>query len=374
MSERIVVGLSDENLAEAECRGPNSECVAALCECDPCDQGFPLAAGVWYISTMLIVRADSLDAWRNLAMEEYLIGQVARYEAILFLWQCSDTVVIGKNQNPWSECNLQALASGKGKLARRLSGGGAVFHDPGNLNFSFILAREHFSYDFTFSIILSALARMGVKAVRNERNGLMVDGGKISGNAFCFRKNAAMHHGTLLVDADLKKLERYLDPVLPALQTRAVRSIGDPVMNLRSLKPRWTCNKIAEGIATEFRKATGVRKSAGNFSLNEHELSRLTLKYGSRDWLYGETPDFEVSLGNRFQSLDFFCSMTVHQGHIQQVRVTSKTDPAPWLGELPVLLKGCRFESASIAACLRGQSATLPFRDQVIAWILSLHI
>ncbi|HPB18105.1 MAG TPA: lipoate--protein ligase, partial [Clostridia bacterium] len=105
----------------------------------------------------LIVINTSLDPWFNLALEEYLLDKVTDYENILFLWQNANTVVIGKNQNPWRECRSELLEAEGGKLARRSTGGGAVYHDIGNLNFSFILARSNQDFNLQARIITQAV-------------------------------------------------------------------------------------------------------------------------------------------------------------------------------------------------------------------------
>ena len=125
---------------------------------------------------MLVVQTQKLDPWRNLALEELCLDRAGRDGRILFLWQSSDAVIIGKNQNPWLECSLPDMEKDGVKLARRLSGGGAVFHDAGNLNFAFVVPRREYKDGTIFDIVIAALKRCGVEAVRMGKNSLGVHG------------------------------------------------------------------------------------------------------------------------------------------------------------------------------------------------------
>ena len=149
-----------------------------------------------------------------------------RAGATLYLWQNENTVVIGRAQNAWRECRVQLLEEEGGRLARRSSGGGAVYHDLGNLNFSFLLPRNAYDLPKQFSVIAAALSSFGVRTVISGRNDLVLDSGeKFSGNAFRFTQSAALHHGTLLVSADREKLARYLAPSERTLSTPLAASL-----------------------------------------------------------------------------------------------------------------------------------------------------
>lgn len=134
-----------------------------------------------------IVYSHSYDPWFNLAVEEYLLNHVHDHEVILYLWQNDQTVVIGRNQNAWKECAWEQLEKDGGKLARRLSGGGAVFHDLGNLNFTFLTTKKHYELERQLSVILQALRKLGVNAEFSGRNDLMLDGRKFSGHAYYYQ-------------------------------------------------------------------------------------------------------------------------------------------------------------------------------------------
>ena len=173
---------------------------------------------------MLVVRTENLDPWRNLALEELCLDRVGQGGRILFLWQSSDAVVVGKNQNPWLECSLTAMEKGGAKLARRLSGGGAVFHDSGNLNFAFLMPRREYKDKTIFNIVIKALKHFDVQAAVMGKSSLAVNGRKVSGNAFCYRHENVLHHGTLLISTDLEKMNRYLASTHRHIRSRAIGS------------------------------------------------------------------------------------------------------------------------------------------------------
>ena len=160
------------------------------------------------ITKIFIYNAQDTDPHENLAAEKVLMDALGPGEAMLYLWQNLNTVVIGRNQNAWLECRTSLLEEEGGKLARRLSGGGAVFHDLGNLNFTFLMCKEDYDLDKQVEVIRRACALAGIQAEKSGRNDLLADGRKFSGNAFFQDKVHAYHHGTLMVDVDKEKLGR----------------------------------------------------------------------------------------------------------------------------------------------------------------------
>jgi lipoate-protein ligase A len=182
---------------------------------------------------MLIVTTDNRDIYRNLAVEEWLLENTPHLP-VLLLYVNSPCVVIGKNQNPWRECRLSLMEKEGVPLARRISGGGAVYHDEGNLNFGVIVPRTEYHEAKQYELIFQTLEKFGIKASKLRKNSLAVDGLKFSGQAFCFRGQHVLHHGTLLVNSDLDRLNRYLGSELEDIETKAVASVPSDVMNLSS--------------------------------------------------------------------------------------------------------------------------------------------
>ncbi len=246
---------------------------------------------------MLLVASQSLDPYWNLAVEDLLLNEVDRRGPMLFLWRCADTVVIGKNQNPWRECNLAALRKDRGLLARRVSGGGAVYHDEGNLNYAYFCTRKDYREEDVFSWIIEALGSLDLEAVRMGRSGLAVGGQKISGNAFCYRRNAVLHHGTLLHSADLERMDRYLVGRTASFLTHAVESVPAPVVNLVELVPGLTEEQLALAVVEEFARAHGgISGELDADSLDPEAMRPLHARFISEDWILGQTPRFSVVL------------------------------------------------------------------------------
>jgi len=207
---------------------------------------------------------------------------------MLFLWQSRDAVVIGKNQDPWLECRVEDIEREGGRVARRISGGGAVFHDIGNLNFSFFVPRREYRAETLFGIVLAALRKVGVHAAGMGKNSLALDGRKVSGSAFCLRRDAALHHGTLLVSTDLAKLERYLQPTRTDPASRAVRSKRAPVMNLSDAVSGLAMPQIEDAIAAEASAAWGEPvERVDAAELCGAALPALEAKYASAEWRFG---------------------------------------------------------------------------------------
>lgn len=182
-----------------------------------------------------LYESSSFKPYQNLGVEAYLLETCPPDTLRFYLWQNAHTVVIGKNQHAPSEVHLEALANDGGTLARRSSGGGAVYHDLGNLNFTFIATGDLFSIQNQMEMIALALRNAGVNAQVNGRNDIEIDGAKVSGNAFAHSKDKHLHHGTLLVSVDKAKLPKYLNVNPKKLKRKNVTSVAARIVNLSEL-------------------------------------------------------------------------------------------------------------------------------------------
>lgn len=206
-------------------------------------------------------------------------------EDVFMLWQNEKTVVIGKNQNAYAEVDLECAKADGILVARRLSGGGAVYHDQGNVNYTFITSCERakaLDYAYFTRPILEALDEMGVKAVLSGRNDLECEGKKFSGNAQYTHAGRILHHGTLLVDTDVTVMSRVLRVDKEKLTYRAVRSHKGRVGNLAPLLGGITVKEFILGIERHVLHGMGARPVSVP---QNDEISALARRNASREWV-----------------------------------------------------------------------------------------
>jgi lipoate---protein ligase len=274
----------------------------------------------------LLVRASGYDPWFNLAFEEFLMEQLeqAHYAAILYLWQNDHTVVIGRNQNAWAECETGRLEAEGGRLARRSTGGGAVYHDLGNLNYSLILPRSQFDLDRNFTLLLAALDTQGIVAERSGRNDILAGGLKFSGNAFSLKRLAGLHHGTLLVHSDHARIARYLTVSPDKLKGKGVPSVRSRITNLQAINPAVTIEALNQAVEAQFCATfcAGddwqlVRDTSGHFSAHPRLLF-LQARYASWEWRYGQSLVFDADIRRRFSWGGVQIGFQVRQGQVSR--------------------------------------------------------
>ena len=301
-----------------------------------------------------IYESHSFDPYINLATEKHLMDITPEGCCVLYLWQNQNTVVIGKNQNAWLECRTSLLEEEGGKLARRLSGGGAVFHDLGNLNFTFLMPKADYDLEKQVSVIQRACALAGIQAERSGRNDLLADGRKFSGNAFYQNSTHAYHHGTLMVDVDKDKLGRYLSPPKAKLEAKGVASVRSRVVNLKELAPDLTIDLMKQYMATAFSQVYGLDASPLTLTGEDTAvIEALSATYGAWEHLYGAPLPFSFQCEAHFPWGHIQLQLEAKQGHITGAKVYS--DAMEW--DLPAIvesaLTGCRFETAAMATQLR---------------------
>jgi len=199
-----------------------------------------------------ILRTAVTNPWFNLATENWIFRDLDPEVFTLFLWRNENTVVIGNYQNPWVECKVDKMDRDEVFLARRQSGGGAVFHDLGNTNFTFLCARENYEEAANFKIITDAILSLGITAEKSGRNDIHVDGRKISGSAFRHTQQRSFHHGTLLINADMSRLADYLNPNPLKLQAKGVKSVRSRVANLIEFNETLDHETVCQAIIRSF--------------------------------------------------------------------------------------------------------------------------
>ena len=310
------------------------------------------------INKIKLYESNSFDPYLNLATEQYLMETVEEDACILFLWQNQNTVVIGKNQNAWKECRTTLLNEEGGVLARRLSGGGAVFHDLGNLNFTFLMPQREYDLDRQFSVIAEAMRIVGLEAERSGRNDMLVNGRKFSGNAFYKNGKQAYHHGTLLVDVDMDKLSRYLNPSKAKLQAKGVDSVRSRVVNLKELNSEITIECLKKAMTTAFEKVYALPCSnLDETMLDPAAIEALRTRNSSWEWNFGQKLPFSIEMEGRFPWGGLQIYLQVSDGIVASAKVYS--DAMDW-SVAPVLesaFVGCRFEKKALCAAVPSHMA-----------------
>ena len=310
----------------------------------------------------------SKHPWQNLALEEYLLGTVQLEQALLLLWQNEQTVVIGRHQNPWRECLLERLEQEGGYLARRLSGGGAVYHDGGNLNFSFLMGRQVYDEARQTGVVLQALRSLGLEACASGRNDLLVQGRKVSGQAFLKGREASLHHGTLLVAGDLDKLGRYLTVDEAKLAAKGVSSVRERVANLADFLPDLTPQRMAEVLQAEFCQEYGACTAQTFLPETMPELQAPVEKHASDAWRLGKTPPFERVLRLRFAWGGVEIALSLRQGRVSEAKVYTDALTIDWPARLEAILLGKPYSSAALAAAAREAGC-----EEIAVWLSSIE-
>lgn len=325
-----------------------------------------LSTGDYMINKLQIYISNSFDPYENLAVEKHLLDTVAEGCCTLYLWQNQNTVVIGRNQNPWAECQCTLLEAEGATLARRLSGGGAVFHDLGNLNFTFLCREEDYDLPRQMQVIQTACTLAGIETQLSGRNDILADGRKFSGNAFYNSGGKSYHHGTLMIAADIEKMQRYLTPSKAKLDAKGVKSVRSRVVNLADLSATLTCSSMKKHMVCAFEKVYGIKPDVID-SIMSDEIKELTEKYSSWDYLYGGSAPFTFSCEDRFPWGQVQLQLQVKDGIITSAKVY--TDSMDWTlsDTLQTALHGCHFNRTEIERKL-----TASLSGQVAADIISI--
>ena len=239
----------------------------------------------------LFYRSPSPDGWDNLALDEHLLNIAKPGELYLYLYVNGSAVILGRNQNPWKECDLEAMERDGIQLVRRLSGGGAVYHDRGNLNFSFVSGAGRSDEAAQNDLLLAALRDFGVEAEFSGRNDFCAaDGRKFSGTAYCNRGENRLRHGTLLIRANLGDVQNYLTPRPQKLAAHGVDSVRSRVCNLAELCPGLTVEDMAAALFKRFGADEMFAPPEGDTA----EIARLRAKNADKTWIFGATPKFDT--------------------------------------------------------------------------------
>jgi lipoate-protein ligase A len=299
----------------------------------------------------------STDPYFNLALDEYAMQHIDVGEDYFFLWQNEPAIIVGKNQNTAEEINPQFVEDNHIKVARRVSGGGAVFHDYGNLNFTIITNVGDLSkVDFKKYVqpVIKALESMGVKAEASGRNDILIDGKKISGNAQRQEKGRLMHHGTLMFDVNVEDMVRSLNVAEDKFISKAAKSVRARVTNIKDhLQPGTTLEsfwqQLHHYLSNEGKDAEIMLTAA-----QRQEIQQIAdERFASWDWTYGKSPEFNYRNSERFPGGKVDVMVDVEAGKIKNVRFLGDYLGVNDVYEVEAKLSGVRYDKVDVRAVLQ---------------------
>jgi lipoate-protein ligase A len=314
-----------------------------------------------------IYSAPTGDGWLNLARDGYFLENNKKGDVILYFYVNKNAVIIGRNQNAWKECSIANMDADGVQLVRRHSGGGAVFHDNGNLNFSFITDEKHYDLNRQMRVILNAVSKLGLKAELSGRNDITVDGKKFSGNAFSLAKGNRSHHGTILVNADLAKLSNYLCVSKEKMRSKGIDSVRARVCNICELSSGLTVEAMRRLVIESFIEEYGAASEYVFDGTALAEVEERRERLASWEWRFGKTPQFDFETDKRFSFGDTQIYFNSRNGVIRETKVYSDCLDTELTTEIENALTGVHFRKEEIKAALS------KMKDQSIAAELAEH-
>lgn len=300
---------------------------------------------------------NQMDATLNLALEEYILTQLDINETYLLFYSMTPTVIVGKNQNTFEEINLDYVKENQVTVTRRLSGGGAVYNDEGDLSFSFITKDDGDSFHnyrkFTDPVV-RALHQMGVDAKLEGRNDLAVSGKKISGNAQFSTRGRMFSHGTLLFDVNLENVARALNPDAEKYLSKGIKSVRARVTNIREhLKKDMDIKEFKQTLLHYIFEGEA---EIPEYTLTEEDWRRVreiqNQRYKNWDWVYGKSPKFNVKHKHRFPSGTVDVRLEVEKGRIEQAKIYGDFFGIGDIEDVEKCLIGTRYDREDVAGKL----------------------
>ena len=297
------------------------------------------------MSRLQVIISPQYDPFLNRAVEQYLTEHQEEGVVTLYLWKNQQTVVIGFNQNPYSECNVKLLLDEGGHLMRRGTGGGAVYHDLGNINFSFIADKRLYDVKKQLSVIQDALLAYGLEAEISGRNDLTCQGRKFSGNAFAKGQRNNLHHGTILIKTDGAMMQRYLIVDKAKLLKNGVKSVASRVVNLSELVPELNSESIKQPLIASFEKTYGGTADILDFDtlINNREVQSIKEEISSYAFLFGRWEQFKTTKKARFPWGGVEISLHIDEANalIKDIQIASDCLEPEAIQKAEALLRGC---------------------------------
>lgn len=292
---------------------------------------------------MYIIKHESNDPYFNLAVEEYLLDNFD--EDVIMLWRNDNAVVVGKNQNTIEEVNQKYIEENGIRVVRRLTGGGAVFHDMGNVNYTIIQKYENslFSnYEYFTRSVRDFLQNLGVDAQLSGRNDLLIDGRKFSGNAQCVRNGKMMHHGTLMFSSEVKDISGALTPNKKKIESKGVKSVKSHVTNISShMENKMNVDEFMKALYDYYLELSA---DAEPYRFTEKDTAAIQKlsddKYSTWDWNYGESPAYSWTGSKKYDFGLVDVRMNIKDGKIDDIKIYGDFFGIKNIGEVEELLTG----------------------------------
>lgn len=325
---------------------------------------------------MLIIDSPSVDAYFNIASEEYLLYKYPNQD-IFLLYINAPSIIVGKFQNTLAEINLDYVQDHGIKVVRRMSGGGAVYHDLGNLNFSFhtqLGATDFMDFSTFTQPIVSLLNKMGVPAKLEGRNDLLVEGKKFSGNAKLAKNGKMIQHGTLLIHSQMEVLGNALQVNPLKFIDKAVKSNRARVINLREYLPQQiTALSFKQLLIEEMMKNNPDATIKTLTDQDIQEIEKLVAeKYSTWEWNFGFSPNYNFKKALKIPAGFIEVHLDVHKGYIEKAKIFGDFFASRPIEELEALLIGQQHEIGHLAQLLEEQDVTAYFGKVTISEILNL--
>ncbi|MBO5847986.1 MAG: lipoate--protein ligase [Bacteroidales bacterium] len=311
-----------------------------------------------------IIIGNQYNPYINLAVESNLLDDYLPNTVTMFLWKNSKTVVIGTNQNPYSECEVEALLNDGGHVSRRRTGGGAVYHDLGNLNFSFVADKEIYDVKKQMQVIQKALLNFNLTTEVSGRNDITYEGRKFSGNAFAKTQYQGLHHGTILIKTDGERLQKFLKVKPAKLHKHGVKSVASRVINLSEVADI-TSDNIIPHLIRAFEEVYDNKAKVIEFdSLLTEKTMNLSRHIGSNEYLFGKWKEFSTKKSETFDwgSVDIDLNIDEEIGIIKDINIASDSLEPAAINAAMELLKGANIK----------ETPAIPSDNKIISDIIGL--